>query len=413
MAHITSDGRVTKIEGLVSEDPSLAQLLIAHPSADWPAVIERALAVGAKGLLTMGIDLGLDGVRSEVRRQVEEANNAAEQRIAKMLSEAERTITEQLDPDRRTSLLSKSLREFHKWQEALFAGFDVDQSGSVSGRLVDRLEALVGPKGLLEERLQAALDPNAEDSALARMRTEMLGEIQALRDALHEEKGKRSEAELGTRKGFVFEDAVEGAVRAWAGGIGSCVVERTSRSAGALGPEAFVGDLTIALGENSRVVIEAKNARRISLAGPDGILEELDRAMANRQAQVAVCVSAHDSFPAEVGQFAIYGNRVLVVDEGDGTAVGIALRVAQLLLATSTTNANHGVDQAALGDHLERIGTLAKRFSAAKRALTEAQGGIGSAKDLLDSMRSELLELVDNARADLRRGDKAPSQAGE
>ena len=119
MAHITSDGTVTKIEGLVSEDRSLAQLLAAHPSADWPEVIERALSIGARGLLSMGIDLGLDGVRSEVRRQVEEANSASEQRVAEMLSEAEKTITEQLDPDRRTSLLSRSLREFHQWHSSL------------------------------------------------------------------------------------------------------------------------------------------------------------------------------------------------------------------------------------------------------------------------------------------------------
>ena len=58
-------------------------------------------------------------------------------------------------------------------------------------------------------------------------------------------------------------------------------------------------------------------------------------------------------------------------------------------------------------DHLDRIGTLAKRFSTAKRALTEAQAGIGSTKDLLEAMRSELIELVGNARKNVRRGEPA------
>lgn len=408
MAHITSDGRVTKIEGLVSEDPSLAQLLAGHPAPEWPDVVEKVLAVGAKGLLSMGIDLGLEGVRSEVRRQVEEANRAAEERVAEMLAEAERTITEQLDPDQRTSLLSKSLREFHKWQEALFLGFDIDHAGSVSGRLVERLETMVGPSGLLEERLHAALDPDADDSALARMKTEMLDEIQALRDALHEEKGKRTEAELGTRKGFRYEDAIEEVVRTWAGGIGGCIVERTSRSAGALGPEALVGDITVALSESSRVVIEAKNTGRVGLAGNEGILEELDRAMANRHAQVAICASARDAFPSEVGQFAIYGNRILVVDDGAGAGLSVALRVAELLLAITNSSGDRRADRTALLDYLDRIGTLAKRFSTAKRGLTEAQNGIGSTKELLDSIRSDLLDLVDAASSDLRR-----EQAGE
>ncbi len=189
------------------------------------------------------------------------------------------------------------------------------------------------------------------------------------------------------------------------------MVERTSRSAGALGPEALVGDFLISLASGARIVIEAKNTARITLTGADGILEELDRAMANREAQVAVCVSARDAFPAEASHFAIYGNRILVVEDGDGATLGIALRVAELL-TSSQPQTDHGVDRAALCDHLDRIGTLAKRFSNAKRALTEAQSGIGSTKDLLDSMRSELLDLVGAAQAGLRPVEN-PSESGK
>ena len=37
---------MTKIDGLVTEDRALATLLAASDEAEWPAVVERALAVG-------------------------------------------------------------------------------------------------------------------------------------------------------------------------------------------------------------------------------------------------------------------------------------------------------------------------------------------------------------------------------
>ena len=89
--------------------------------------------------------------------------------------------------------------------------------------------------------------------------------------------------------------------RAWAAGVGGCEVERTSTDGGSLGREALVGDLVVVLADGGRVVIEAKHTARITLTGPDGILAELDRAMTNRDAEVAICVSAQDAFPGEVG----------------------------------------------------------------------------------------------------------------
>lgn len=398
MAHVTSDGRITKIDGLVCDERALAALLSTQPEADWPALVERALSVGAHGLVTMGLDVGLSEVREQVRREVEEATGQAEARVAEMLEAARQAYQEQLDPEVRTSLLSRSLRDFHHWQEAFFSGMDVDQAGSVGGRLVTRLEGLVGRGGTLETQLAAALDPTTDGSALARLRDEVVAEIRQLRDTVHVDLGKRSEAELGTRKGFDFEDHVERRVRAWAAGIGGCVVERTSTTGGTLGREALVGDLVVELPDGGRIVVEAKNVSRIGLGG-NGILAELDRAMANRSAEVAICVSAADAYPAEVGSFGVYGARILTVDEGP--LLEVALRVAALQLAARPANAD-AVDRAELLDQLDRIGQLAKRLSSTKRTLTEAQNSIELAKDGLDCMRSDLVDLTEAAAAQLR-----------
>ncbi len=406
MAHVSTDGYVTKIDGLVTEDRALATLLSASDEAEWPAVVERALVVGSHGLVTMGLDVGLDTVRDEVRREVELVTGQAESRVAEMLSAAQDAYREQLDPEIRSSLLSKSLREFQAWQESFFKGVDVDQAGSFGGRLVARLEALVGSGGTLEASLASALDPNADGSALARLRTEMLSEIRELRDTVHTERGRQSEAEKGTRKGFAFEDAIEDRVRSWAAGVGGCVVERTSNEGGALGREALVGDLVITFPDGARVVIEAKHTARITLTGPDGILCELDRAMTNRQADVAICVSARQAFPSEVESFGLYGNRILVVDDGTDSLLDIALRVANLLVATARPTGGETIDRAALLDQLDRIHKLAKRFSSSKRTLTEAQNSIDLAKEGLDTLRSELIEIAEAAAHEVRSGGR-------
>ena len=396
MAHVSSDGHITKIDGLVSEDPALAALLAANREAEWEHLVGRAVAVGARGLLTMGVDVGLSAVRDQVRREVDEATGQAEARVKAMLETAERGYREQLDPELRSSLLSRSLREFHQWQQTFFASMDVDQAGSLGGRLVSRLEELVGRGGMVEAQLAAALDPAADGSALATVRNEVLAEIRELRDAVHADRGRRDEADRGTRKGFDFEDVVEERIRAWAAGVGGCVVERTSHEGGELGREALVGDVVVTLPDGCRVVIEAKNTARITLGG-QGILKELDRAMSNRRADIAICVSAGEAFPAEVGTFAIYGNRILVVDGGTDSLLDVALRVAVLLATAAGAAGGDGIDRAGMLDQLDRIRQLATRFSSTKRALTEAQNGIELAKQGIDALRSELIDLTESA----------------
>jgi len=407
MAYVTTDGLITKIDGLVTEDRGLATLLAAQDETLWSQVVERALAVGAHGLVTMGLDVGLDTVRDEVRRQVEQATSQAEARVAEMLAAAEQTYREQLDPEIRSSLFSKSLREFHHWRDAFFAGMDVDQAGSTSGRLVARLESLVGDGGMLEQQLAEALDPGADGSALGRLRQEMLDEIRELRDAVHDQKGRRAEAARGTHKGFDFEDAIEERTRTWAAGLGGCVVERTSTRGGALGRDSLVGDVVIVFPDGGRVVIEAKHASRITLTGSEGILTELDSAMANREADIAICVSARDAFPAEVGTFGLYGGRILVVDDGSGDLLDVALRIASLLVTASRPGDDDSIDRAAVMDQLDRIQQLATRFSSTKRTLTEAQHSIDLAKDALDTLRADLLELTESTVTEIRSGGRS------
>jgi hypothetical protein len=220
-----------------------------------------------------------------------------------------------------------------------------------------------------------------------------------------EQRGRREESSRGTAKGFEFEDVVEEHLRRLARPLGA-IVERTSRQSGSLAGEAIVGDLVLEWPDGRRVVIEVKNAKALSLTGKDGILGQLDRAKANREAHAAICVSAQDAFPQEVGPFGVYGDRILVVDEGDGAMLAVALRWATAHTLQAELRST-SFDATVLEDRLQRVRVLAQRFSVNRRTLTEISGSVDKVRDSLEEMRRELIDMVDEAAGELHRGPGA------
>jgi hypothetical protein len=204
-------------------------------------------------------------------------------------------------------------------------------------------------------------------------------------------------------KGFDFEDEIEGALRACARQLGA-TVERTSKLAGNI--DRAVGDYVVEFEDGTRLVIEAKNKKTLSLTGSAGILEELDLAMANRDANVAICVSKHaDAFPIEVGPINVYGRRVLVTDPGDGTMVWVALRWARQL-ADQSSSAVVEFDSDAVRDGLQRLNQLAERFRSNRSHLTQIKSSVVAVHESLGDMRRDLLDLADDLAAEIFRAEK-------
>ncbi len=102
-----------------------------------------------------------------------------------------------------------------------------------------------------------------------------------------------------------------------------------------------------------------------------------------------------------MGPLGLYGNRMLVVDAGDGTLAEAALRWARAVVETSDAGDDR-VDVAALGDLFERLRALAKHFSTQKRALTDVRRSIEGVQDGLHELRTSLVELVEEGLRRLR-----------
>ena len=399
------------IDGLEVEDGVLAELLSAQPEERQVDMVRRVLEVGARGLLTMGLGIDLAEVDARVRRSVDEVTGEARLQVEQVLAAAQQAFGEHFDPDLRSSMVARAIDEFTQWRDGFLRSFNPDFTDSHTARFLGQVTDLLGPEGMLEARLRGALDPDADGSALSRLSKSIDERFGELRDLLMRERGKQTEADRGTRKGFEYEDAIEEALRETVRSSG-CVVERTGRVKGDLGVETLVGDFVVTLPSDRRIVIEAKNTARINLTGKDGILEELDRAMANRSADYAICVSARDAFPKEVGPLGVYGERILIVDEGDGTMLAVALRLAEMAFEQSVDRRTADVDRVFLQDRMQRLRQLAQLFTNNRRSLTDIKTSVENVHGSLEQIRSELLFLVDEISHEIERsGANAPSSA--
>ena len=352
-------------------------------------------------MTTMGAGATVKGVGEEIQRALRAVTTNAEDRVRDILDAGGRTLTETLDPDVRSSVTARALEEIASVHDDLLARLDPDRAGSHTARVVSELSALLGPGGILEKRLTETLDPAAGDSAMGRLVTTIEGRFTEIRDLIVGESGRAAEAERGTAKGVDYEDEVVAELRRVAAEISGCTVEATGHMTGALDARAMVGDAVFALPDGTRVAIEAKNAGSVALAGKDGILEELDRALTNRKATWAICISKNDAFPLEVGAFAIYGNRVLLVDDGDGVLLRVALRWIQAG-AELAGSGDTAADLEAARNAVERLRRLAQRFTGAKRALAGVRSSVDQVRGELDCLRIDLLDLVEDLHLAVR-----------
>lgn len=384
------------IESLTVEDATLADLV--RRSDDPVALVERILAVGTRGVVSMGSTLDLSDVEARLRRTAQEASAASEARVAEMLASARTEITRLLDPSAKDSFTSTTIQEFAAWRDGLFERFDPERQSSHTGRTIAAVAGLLGPGGALETRLSEALDPSHADSGMARIAELLERRIAEIRDLVAEERGRSAEAERGTMKGFEYEDQIEDALRACARQMGA-TVERTSTASGDI--DRSVGDYVVEFAGRIRVVVEAKSKRTLSLTGSSGILAELDLAMANRDATVAICVSRYpEAFPNEVGPINVYGRRVLVSDPGDGTMLWVALRWARQLADLSSPNVAE-FDSEAVKDGLQRLSQLAERFRSNRSHLTQIKTSVVAVHESLGDMRRDLLDLADDLAAEI------------
>lgn len=397
-------GDTIHINDFSLSDPVVAGLLKHQEGSQRSETLGRMLSVGGRGLTSMGLGVDLDEIDRRVGRSVTDALAQGRSEVATLLEEARREVVAVFDPDRGGSLIARCLEELDGFRRELSDAIDPNRVDSHTAAVIREVSGMLGPGGALERRLRLGLDPEHEGSPLGGSFRRIEQRLTELTERWAGDAARADEAEAGTRKGFDYEDELDGRLRAWARPR-RARVERTSRSEGSIAG-GLVGDFLIVMPSGARIVVEAKNSTNLTLNGGTGILQEMQRARDNRGAEAGVCVSRQDAFPAEVGSLAVYEGTVLAVDGAEGVILEVALTLAA---ESAELSGRHGavLDMAAVSSRLDRIRNLASQLSSQRRALTDIVASVEKIRTGLDSVRQDLLEAV----ADIQLATRA--DAGE
>jgi hypothetical protein len=224
--------------------------------------------------------------------------------------------------------------------------------------------------------------------------------MQALRLEKEKLEEVAEERERGTAKGRTFEEQVAEAID-----VIAAVQGDDAEAVGDLkGSAGRTGDVVVGIDGCTgpplgRVVFEAKDRR---LSKPRA-LEELDKAMRDRDANFAVLVVPSDEeVPAKLQPLREYNGDKLVVtldpDEGGTLALELGYRLARarVLMARGSVE---GIDAAAVRDTVQRALNAMDEVRRIKNTLTGAQTSIQKGKDLVDAMASRVRANLDDIDA--------------
>ena len=239
-------------------------------------------------------------------------------------------------------------------------------------------------KQLAELRESHSTEARAMQAQIAGLR-ESLGRV------LEKQEGDERVAEAeeaGTRKGRSFEERVHAAIEEIAEARGDVAVH-TGDVRGDGGSKK--GDTVVEIGAAEgacvgRIVFEDKD-RRLS---KNAMREELNGALAERQADFAVLVVAGDDrIPAGHEELTEYeGNKLIVAvdpDEPAGVGLRLAYRYARLRVLMSRDRSLE-VDAAGVRDAAETAGAALKRAQGIRLALTNIDNSSKKAREGVDEL---------------------------
>jgi hypothetical protein len=410
-------GRVI-VENVVVDDPATAAFLDDRVEAgESPVrVVSDAIEVGARVLAREQNAIGTEFVRNEFEKVSREVESAFTDR-ARVVAEFFGTkVDEVFGPE--DGHLAKELQRLfgegstaavqHQLRQVM-----LEQSARMREDLLRQFSSADGSNPLADFKaahLRAARDAaSRQEVQLEAMREQMVAlklELAALRGEREKASEVAAEAARGTAKGRPYEEAVAEAVDAIARGMGDdCDAVGDFRGAGGRKGDVVVDIDGCSGAARGRIVFEAKNARK---SRPEA-LAELEEAMAQRGADYGVwVVPSEDRLPARAPALReIGGDKLFVVYDPEEGA--LALQVAYSLARARVLMARGGVeglDAPALRAEVERALGALEDVRRIKLHLTNAAGGIESARSVLEG-------LVERVRAHLATIDELVAAADD
>lgn len=398
-------GSVLHLERFEERDPEVVNLVSAAEDAE--SAVHRAMQTGARalGLARVSIDSSaveqafggmsreFDGALGETVEQIEEITKTlfAEedgeitQALAGWKAEVNELLGETFDPDSKRSVLAK---------------FDKILADA-SERQVDAIKRLI--------------DPDREDSPLGRQRAEIVkvfkeGQhalakaVQEVSEKIAVSKAQTELIEKTSGKGFTFEDLVHRTVSRIAGAHGD-IAEQVGRTVGVTanqaGDEVVTLELEDTRGASAQYVLELKDRK----LGLKQTFEELDRAMANRDASAGIAVFSREEHAPIGTPFQFWGNCAIVVldkDLVDDGPLRLACFWARWVVRRQLADDGSGISLSKVEGLIDEARRALDRVSTVRRCHTSARKKIDEAANQVNDLGSEVEAVLDAIASELR-----------
>lgn len=372
----------------------------------------EALRVGTIALraVTPALDISL----------VEQKFNRLQSALADYANQFGRGLEEQMNQHFKaeTGTVPRQLEEYFGAEHGRLLQIVRDQIGpeSAFGKVLDpenslgllqRIETAVSAK--LQEtsnKLLQQFSLDQDESALTRLQRLMEAELESvktenavffaqLREHLGMQKGREEEAARGTQKGRDFESTVYDRIAQICRSTGD-ISENVSCIPGNIA-RCKTGDYTATLGHDSgapgkRIVIEAKNKERYTLKDA---IEELKQAKENRGASVGIIVFPADCCPAEIGNFRIVEDDILIAVDADNLAgdpyLESAYRIGRaMVIAKKNPEFTNKVNVQHIATLILRIERTCDRFSEIHKKASSIKHNALAVEELADEIRPEI-----------------------
>ena len=241
-----------------------------------------------------------------------------------------------------------------------------------SGSLEKIMSNNFGENGTLMTDL---LNPEKDGSPMHSVIKHVDEKIQTLRTELSVASALKQQMKKDPKKGTEFEKFCEEKLKDIAKAHGDFVENKTNLSGEVVGSKS--GDHVYHVTDLSKNIVLDMKDYTSPLPGLRKILEILDTAMLNREAEFAILVSKRKSYngknilPAEVGMFQQYGNKLIVAltaDESEDAIVEeelleIAVKWARLRLREKQGG---GIDMNAIFEKMKNVNIQMNRFTGIK-----------------------------------------------
>ena len=296
-------------------------------------------------------------------------------------------------------------------ETSLGAAFDEKSKTSVIAKLEHVLEEA---REVQVASVRKLLDPDADDSPIARWRREIvttlekqLGGVSEALDGLREQLSVKTAHEDAMEKtavkGFAFEEIVLDALE----GISEPLQDVPAHVGDELGDSACkVGDILVAIdptlvhGLEPSYVVECKD-KKLPLKKA---LDELDVAIANRHADAGVMVFAHAEQSPCGEPFQWYDHKAVVVLDKttpDPAALHLACLWARWVACRDDHDAHEGIDVAQIADLIDGARLSLKTITTIRGCHTKARTALDSSDRHLDQLNSDLEDAFDEIQRQL------------